>query len=121
MEHEELTHSIIGAAMEVHSTLGPGFLEGVYQEALEMELVRRGIRFIAQQDLEIQYKGVALKHKYKPDFMVDGRVVVEIKAATQLTDVDMAQAINYLKATGYKVALVINFGGWSLEWRRVVY
>jgi GxxExxY protein len=121
MEHEELTGRIIGAAMEVHKTLGPGFLEGVYQDALELELQTRGISFIAQQELQIAYKGAPLKHKYKPDFMIESIVIVEIKAVTQLTDVDVAQTINYLKATGCKVALLINFSARSLEWKRLVF
>ena len=120
MEYEELTGKIIGAAMEVHNTLGPGFLEGVYQDALELELRTRGISFETQQELQIAYKGAPLKHKYKPDFMVEGKVIVEIKAVTQLTDVDLAQTINYLKATSYKVALLISFSGRSLEWKRLV-
>jgi len=120
MEHEELTHKIIGAAMEVHTTLGPGFLEGVYQDALEIELTRRGIPFTAQQELEIRYKEAVLRHKYKPDFIVEGKVIVEIKAVSQLTDIDIAQTINYLKATGYTVALLINFAGKSLQWKRLV-
>ena len=120
MEHEELTHGIIGAPMDVHSTLGPGFLESVYQEALEIELQRRGIPFVAQQELHVTYKDTVLRHKYKPDLMVDGKVIVEIKAVSQLTDIDIAQTINYLKATGYNVALLINFAGKSLQWKRLV-
>ncbi len=107
--------------MEVHRTLGPGFLESVYQEAFELELQRQKVAFVAQPELQIVYKGTLLKHKYKPDLMVDAKVIVEIKAATQLTDIDMAQVINYLKASGYKVALLINFGARSLEWKRLVY
>ncbi len=120
MEHEELTHKIIGAAMEVHTTLGPGLLEGVYQDALEIELTRRGILFSSQQDLEVRYKDSVLKHKYKPDFIMEGKVIVEIKAVSQLSDIEVAQTINYLKATGYKVALLINFAGKSLQWKRLV-
>ena len=118
--HGELTEKIIGAAMDVHRTLGPGFLEGVYQEALELELKLRGVPFLSQQELAVTYKGQRLKHKYRPDLIVDGKVIVEIKALAQLTGTDEAQAINYLKGTGCRVALVINFGAKSLQWKRLV-
>jgi GxxExxY protein len=121
MIHEELTRRIIGAAMEVHRTLGCGYLEAVYQEALELELRAQGIVFVAQPEIELAYKGTALKHRYKPDFMVGGEVIVEIKAEAQLTDIDTAQTLNYLKGTGRKVGLVINFGTKSLQWKRLVF
>ena len=106
--------------MEVHRTLGCGFLEGVYQEALELELGQQGVPFVAQQELRILYKDRPLKQKYKPDLMVDHKVIVEIKATAQLSGIDEAQIINYLKATGYKVGLLINFGATSLAWKRFV-
>jgi len=118
--HEELTGLIIGAAMEVHRTLGSGFLEAVYQEALELELRLRAIPFMAQQEISIVYKDQTLRQKYKPDFLIDHKVMVEIKASSQLTEIDEAQVINYLRVTGYKVALLINFGRKSLEWKRFV-
>ncbi len=121
MIHEELTGKIIGASMEVHRALGCGFLEGVYQEALELELGSQGVAFVAQPELGITYKGRALKQKYRPDLVVDNAVVVEIKALARLTPLEEAQVINYLKATGCKVALLINFGAKSLEWRRLVW
>ncbi len=121
MMHEELTHRIIGAAMEVHRTLGCGFLEAVYQEALEIELRAQGISFVAQPETEIHYKDSVLKHRYKPDFMIEGIVIVEIKAESQLTDSDTAQVLNYLRATGRNVALLINFGAKSLQWKRLVF
>lgn len=117
---EALTGNIIGAAMEVHRTLGCGFLEPVYQEALEMELGLRGVPVNPQQELRISYKGCTLKHKYKPDIVADDKVIVEIKALARLTGVEEAQAINYLKGSGCKVALLINFGARSLEWKRLV-
>ena len=118
--HGDITESIIGAAMEVHRVLGRGCLEAVYQEALEIELRRRGVLFVAQAELALEYKGTILKHKYKPDLLVDGKVVVELKALAKLTTIEYAQAINYLKGTGYEVALIINFGAASLEWKRLV-
>jgi GxxExxY protein len=118
--YEELTRKIIGAAMEVHRTLGCGFLEAVYQEALEFELELQGVLFVPQQEVTITYKGRTLKQKYKPDILVDNKVIVEIKALARLTSTQEAQGINYLKATGCKVALLINFGAQSLEWKRLV-
>ena len=118
--YKELTGKIIGAAMEVHRTLGCGFLEAVYQEALELELELQRIPFIAQQELTIVYKGRTLEQKYKPDIIADNKVIVEIKALARLTGIEEAQVINYLKATGCKVALLINFGAKSLEWKRLV-
>ena len=119
--HQDLTHKIIGAAMEVHRTLGCGFLEAVYQEALEMELRQQGIPYVAQQELTILYKERELKQTYKPDFLVDQKVIVEIKALARLTGTEEAQVVNYLKATGHKVGLLVNFGARSLEWKRMVF
>ena len=118
--HEELTAKIIGVAMEVHRTLGHGFAESVYQEALELESKWQGLRFEPQQMLTIKYKERSLKEKYKPDFIFDGKVIVEIKALQKLTSNEEAQLINYLKATGCEVGLLINFGAKSLEWKRLV-
>ena len=117
---EELTGKMLGAAMEVHRTLGCGFLESVYQEALELELELRGVPFVRQRELSITYKGRQLQQKYKPDILADNEVIVEIKALARLTSIEEAQAINYLKATGCKVGLLINFGTKSLEWKRLV-
>ena len=106
--------------MEVHGALGCGFLEAVYQEALEIELRAAGLAVTCQPALELRYKGRLLKQKYRPDFIVEGKVIVEIKAIVKLTAVEEAQAINYLKGTGCKVALLFNFGARSLEWKRLV-
>ena len=89
-------------------------------EALELELHRKKIAFVAQQEVDIHYKGQTLKHKYKPDLTVNHKVIVEIKALDRLTGTEEAQVIHYLKATGYRVALLINFGAKSLEWKRMV-
>ncbi len=102
--------AIIGAAIEVHKELGPGFLEPVYQEAMELELTERGIPFSAQAALKIRFKKWTLKKEYIPDLLCFGSVVVELKAMEKLTSRETAIAINYLKATGFKVCLLINFG-----------
>jgi len=118
---DERTYKIIGAAMEVHKELGCGFLEAVYQEALGREFSIQGIPNKAHPIIEILYKGVLLEKKYQPDFVCYKEVIVEIKAISGLTGIEEAQLINYLKATGLKVGLLINFGAKSLEHRRLVY
>ena len=115
-------YTLIGAAMEVYNVLGPGFLESVYQEALEIELSIRGISFEAQQELNIRYKEYQLRQQYKPDFVISEKIIVEIKALNQLTSHDQAQLLNYLKATGLPVGVLINFGAEKdLEWKRMIW
>jgi GxxExxY protein len=112
-------YRIVGAAMDVYNTLGPGFLEAVYQEALEIDLAARGIVFVPQQELRILYKGQTLKKTYAADFLVFNQVIVEIKALNQLTPREEAQPLNYLKATELSLGLLINFGhAEKLEWKR---
>ena len=113
--------AIIGAAMDVHSTLGRGFLEAVYQEAMEIESASRQLPFLPQPQVQIDYKGHVLKKFYVPDFIFYDKIVVEIKALDRLTSNEEAQILNYIKATGYKVGVLINFGSHGkLEWKRFV-
>jgi GxxExxY protein len=105
--------------MEVHNILGSGFLEAVYQAALEKELFLRGIPFERKVKLPVSYKG-AMIGQYEADLVVDGRIVVEIKSVSRLNSVNDAQAIHYLTATGLQLAIIINFGASSLQYRRVV-
>ena len=107
--------------MEVHKELGCGFLEAVYQEALGSEFSIQGLPNKAQPIIEIFYKGQTLDKKYQPDFVCYEEIIVEIKAISSLSGVEEAQIINYLKATGLKVGLLINFGSKSLEHKRLVY
>ena len=118
---DERTYRIIGAAMEVHKELGCGFLEAVYQEALQREFVHERIPFQSQPSIQIEYKGQLLNKSYQPDFICYDDVIVEIKAISNLTGLEEAQIINYLKATGFKVGLLLNFGSKSLEHKRLVY
>ncbi|ODS33730.1 MAG: putative orf [Candidatus Scalindua rubra] len=118
--YEDLTEKIIDAAFEVHKTLGCGFLEAVYQEAIEIEFGLRNIPFESQKQLEIKYKGVTLRKKYSPDFLVFNKIILEIKAEAKLTNIDEAQLHNYLKATGFKVGLLINFGTTKIVIKRIV-
>jgi GxxExxY protein len=108
--HEEDSYQIIGACFEVCKEKGCGFLEPVYQECIEIELRLRAIPFIAQQSLALEYKGCVLKSKYEPDLICFERIIVELKAVTELCDERRAQVQNYLKATGLKLGLLVNFG-----------
>jgi len=113
-----LTQEIIGAAMEVHRELGAGFLEYVYEVALCYELNFREISFERQKELDIYYKDLLIPRKYKPDLIVENKVIVEIKAISGLTEIEEAQLLNYLKATQMRVGLLLNFGKKSLEVKR---
>jgi GxxExxY protein len=112
---------IMGACFEVYKEKGSGFLESVYQECLEIELGEREIPFKAQPELVLTYKGRTLKGKFKADFVCYDKIVVELKAVTALTDEHRAQVHNYLRATGMKLGLLVNFGHYpKLEYERIV-
>ena len=114
-------YTIIAAAIEVHRELGPGFAEPVYQEAHEIELHRRDVPFETQRPILIHYKGQRLKEEYIADLICYGQIIVELKALDKLTGREEAQLLNYLKATGFHVGLLINFGSHGkLEWKRFV-
>lgn len=116
-----LTGRIIAAAQEVHNTIGPGFEEKIYQRALALELPALSLEYSREVQIDVLYKGEKVGNK-RVDFLVDdpsGAVMVEIKAKSKLEDVDFVQALSYLKASGYKVGLLINFGGRSLQVKRL--
>jgi GxxExxY protein len=117
--HSELTGKIIGCAMEVHKVLGNGFQEVIYQRALAIEMAQQGLSASREHEMDIYYKGAKIGNR-RVDFFVEGKVMVEIKAVTQLEDVHLAQAINYLEAYGMEVGLLINFGNRSLQFKRVM-
>ena len=112
------TYTIIGAAMEVHRELGSGFLEAVYQKALALEFIARGISHRSEVELPVSYKGQRLDVSYRADFICYDTIVVELKALARLSGVEESQLINYLKATGIETGLLVNFGAKSLEYRR---
>jgi len=118
---KEESYKIIGACFEVYREKGCGFLEPVYQECMEIELRLQGIPFVPKKPLELEYKGCPLRSKYEPDFICYYKIVLELKAVTELTDEHRAQVQNYLKATGLKLGLLVNFGHFpGLEWKRIV-
>jgi GxxExxY protein len=117
---KEEVYKIIGAAMEVYNELGTGFLQPVYQEAMEIEVEERKIPSVPQHEIIIVYKGKALKKFYKADLLCYGKIIVEIKAIDCLTSREESQLLNYLKATGLPLGLLINFGAeHNLEWKRM--
>lgn len=117
--HSEITRQIIGAAFEVHRVLGPGFLESVYEKAMAYELRSRQLDVHAQVEVPIYYKGVEIA-THIPDLVVEGKVIVELKAAKDLADAHVSTVMSYLKATRLQVALLINFGKPSVQYKRIV-
>ena len=118
MENKELTHKIIGCAMKVHSTLGNGFQEVIYQRALAIELGKQGLGFERELEMTIMYEGIDIGTR-RVDFFVESTILVELKALINLEAVHLAQAMNYCQAYNLPVGLLINFGSKSLEFKRV--
>ena len=119
--NKEQSYAINGAAMNVYNTLGHGFLEAVYQEVLELEFIKRGIPYEREKELKISYEGKELRQTYKADFVCYGDIIVELKAVVHLDDSHRSQVFNYLKATGFKLGLLYNFGHYNgLEWERKI-
>ena len=116
---KELSYAIIGAAMEAHRVLGPGFLEAVYESALAYELTLRGIRFERQMHLPVYYKDQLLG-EYIADLVIEGQIILELKAISAISAAHEAQAHHYLAATGLKLAIILNFGTESLQQKRIV-
>ncbi|MBI2515803.1 MAG: GxxExxY protein [Opitutae bacterium] len=119
--YAEECYKIVGACFEVYRDKGCGFLEAVFQECLELELALQGIPFEGQKPLPLSYKGRSLKQTYKADFVCYGGIILEIKAVSALVDEHRAQVLNYLAASGHRLALLVNFGHHpKLEWERIV-
>lgn len=118
MKHEELTHKIIGCAMKVHSTLGNGFQEVIYQRALAIEMQKQGLLFSREMEMTIFYDGIDIG-KRRVDFFVEETIMLELKAVIKLEDVHLAQAMNYCQTYKLPIGLLINFGAKSMEFKRV--
>ena len=119
--YKKESYDIIGAAMHVYNVLGPGFVESVYQEALEMEFQKRKIPYEREKDIDLFYEGALMRVKFRPDFICYGKIIVELKAVQQLDDMNRVQVYNYLKATQYRLGWLLNFGSHDgLEMERKV-
>ncbi len=119
--HQEESYEIIGACMEVHRILGKGFAEIVYKDALTYEFRSRGIPFGREKEYTVEYKGVILPHKFYADFVVFGKIILEVKAQKGIAEEQYAQVINYLAVSGCRLGLLVNFGESSLVVKRVVF
>ena len=117
--HKDLTSKIIGLSMEVYNQLGRGFLESVYEEAFAYELELNKINFKRQEPMDVYYKGKKIK-QFICDLLVEDKVIVELKTIKKITDLEIAQTINYLNAAKYEIGLLINFGAESLEFKRLI-
>ena len=114
------SYSIVGTCMEVHNNLGPGFLEIVYKDALEYEFRKANIPYEREKQYTVQYKDIILPHYFYADFVVNGNIILEVKGVSSISEEFVAQAINYLKVSNNKLALIVNFGELRLNYKRVV-
>ena len=120
--YKDETYAVIGICMEVHRTLGHGFLEIVYKDAIEYEIGKRNLSYYRKKEYKIEYKGIILPHKFHADFAIENKIILEVKAAEGgLADDQVAQTINYLKASGCRIGLLVNFGRCRLEYRRLIF
>lgn len=113
-------YKIVGICMEVHNNLGAGFLEIVYKDALEFEFRRSGILYEREKEYVVNYRGAVLPHKFYADFVVFDQIILEVKGMSGIAEEHVAQAINYLKVSGNRLALIVNFGEIKLSYRRIV-
>lgn len=114
------SYKIIGICMEVHNNLGPGFLEVVYKDALEYEFKLAGIPFEREKEFVVNYKGIILPHKFYADFVVYDKIILEVKAVSEIYEKSVAQALNYLSVSGCRLSLIVNFGELSLNHKRII-
>jgi GxxExxY protein len=118
--YKEESYQIIGKCIDVHRELGHGFLEIVYKDALEILFRQNGIFFEREKEYLVYFRGILLRHKFFADFVVHDKIILEVKCVTALTDEHIAQTLNYLKVSGNKLGLLVNFGRGKLEYRRLV-
>ncbi len=114
------SYSIIGACMEVHKELGKGFSEIIYGDALEIEFTKRKINYLREKKFKITYKGIVLPHYYISDFVINDKIILEIKAISELTNSHIKQTLNYLASSKLKLGLLVNFGEDSLNYKRII-
>lgn len=115
-------YKIVGVCLEVYNTLGFGFQEVVYKDAMEIEFQERNITYVRENKIYVDYKGINLKHSFSADFTLREQIIVEVKVNKDgIADFAIAQTLNYLKASGMKLGLIINFGGTSLDYKRLIY
>ena len=120
--YKEETYKIIGLCMDIQKTLGYGFMEVIYKDAMESEFVENDLFFHREGELSVDYKGKSLEHKFFADFIVLESIIVEVKSCEKgITDDHIAQTLNYLKASGYNVGLIVNYGKRRLEYKRLVF
>ena len=113
-------YRIVGICMEVHNNLGAGFLEIVYKDALELEFSRAGILYAREKEYVVNYKNAVLLHKFYAAFVVFDQIILEVKGKSGIADEDLAQGLNYLKVSGNRLALIVNFGELKLNYKRIV-
>jgi len=118
---KEETYKIIGVCMEVHNTLGAGFLEIVYKDALELEFKKAGIFYEREKEYSVNYKGIILPHKFYADFVVFDQIILEVKGVKTIAEEHIAQTLNYLKVSGNEVGLLVNFGELKLNYKRLIF
>ncbi|MBX2903683.1 MAG: GxxExxY protein [Chitinophagales bacterium] len=118
---KEETYKIIGVCMEVHNTLGAGFLEIVYKDALELEFKKAGIFYEREKEYSVNYKGIILQHKFYADFVVFDQIILEVKGVKTIAEEHIAQTLNYLKVSGNEVGLLMNFGELKLNYKRLIF
>jgi GxxExxY protein len=118
--YKDECYEIIGICMEVHNQLGPGFLEVVYKDALEYEFKARGIAYEREKNFKIKYKDIVLKHDYYADFVIFDKIILEVKAVTKISDEFIKKGINYCRASGCLLTMIVNFGEISLTSKRII-
>lgn len=118
--YKEESYQIIGICMEIHNYLGHGFSEIVYKDALEIEFRKAGIFYEREKEYEVVYKEIIFPHKFYADFVINEKIILEIKGKNQIAETDLAQAINYLKVSDNKLAIIVNFGESKLNYKRIV-
>lgn len=118
--YKEESYRIVGICMEIHNYLGHGLSEIVYKEALEIEFRKAGLFYEREKEYEVVYKGVVLPHKFYADFVINEKIILEIKGKSQIVDAALAQTINYLKVSENKLALIVNFGELKLNYKRII-